>query len=155
MAITATPERSLSMQNAETSKLAANDILEIQQLNARFALAFDLLLPDPADTWAGTFTPDGSFTLLDASGAVQKKATGTKELIALHGDLAVPTIRHWYDNLLIDRDPVGARMQCYLISLDTTKREVKRTATYRDTLAKTHGEWKFKTRTSTLDTGSS
>jgi hypothetical protein len=141
------------MKNA-AAKLTANDVLSIQQLNARFALAFDGILPNAAVAWAGTFTPDGRFTLLDPSGAVQRNAEGTKQLIDLHGELSLPTIRHWYSNLLIESDRGSARMTCYLISLNTEKLEVKRTAVYRDTLAKVKGHWRFKTRTVTLDAGS-
>jgi SnoaL-like protein len=143
------------MKKAGAPKLTANDILAIQQLNARFAMAFDDLLSDSAVAWASTFAPDGKFTLLDSNGTLQKEAKGTQKLIDLHGELALPTIRHWYSNLLIERDRGGARMQCYLISLDTKKRVIKRTATYRDRLAKINGRWKFKTRTVTLDAGSS
>src|SRR4030088_3015037 len=93
--------------------LSAKDILAIQQLQARFALAFDEVLPDAAKAWADTFTPDGQFTLLTSSGAIQKKANGTKQLIALHGELAKPEKRHWYTNLLIEPERGGARMQSY------------------------------------------
>ena len=143
------------MRKAAASKLVANDILAIHQLHARFALAFDDLLPDSAVEWASTFTPGGTFELRDSGGAVQKKAQGTKELMALHSELANSAIRHWYGNLLIDPQPGGARMRCYLISLDTKNLAVKRTAVYRDTLVKTKGRWKFKAREVTLDIGSS
>src|SRR5258708_7810644 len=81
--------------------------------------AFDEVLPDAAKAWADTFTPDGQFTLLTSSGAIQKKANGTKQLIALHGELAKPEKRHWYTNLLIEPERGGARMQSYLITLVT------------------------------------
>jgi len=139
-----------------SSKLSAKDLLAIEQLNARFAQAFDMILPDPAAAWAGTFSPTGDFTLLDAGGHVQAKAHGTRELKALHGQLARPTSRHWYTNLLIEPDRGGrARMRCYFISLDTATRSLVRTATYSDTLVKLRGQWKFKSRTVTLDAGSS
>jgi hypothetical protein len=140
------------MSKTTAPGLTVNDILAIQQLNARFALAFDKCLPNPAVAWANTFTPEGKFTLLDSTGSVQREAEGTKKLIALHDELAKPTIRHWYSNLLIERERRGATlMRCYFISLDTTKLAILRTATYSDTLVKIRGKWKFKSRTVTLD----
>jgi SnoaL-like domain len=143
------------MSKAIASGMPAKDILSIQQLQARFAMAFDEILPNPAAAWASTFTSDGEFVLMDSSCAVQKKAKGTKELMALHGELADPAVRHWYGNILIEPEPEGARMQCYFISLDTKTLAVRRTAVYYDTLMKIGGEWKLKKRTVTLDAGSS
>jgi hypothetical protein len=137
------------------AKLTANDILGIEQLNARFAMAFDGRLPDPAKEWAGTFTPTGEFILVASNGEVQERAKGTKELVALHDKLANPLVRHWYGNLLIESDGAGARMRCYFISLNTKTLAIQRTATYSDRLVKIKGKWKFKVRTVTLDPGSS
>jgi len=144
------------MRKRASPKLSASDIVAIEQLNARFALAFDEVLPDPATAWAGTFAPDGKFTVCDSQGTVQMHASGTEELIALHRKIANPAIRHWYTNLLIERERAGtARMRCYFISLDAGTKTIVRTAIYGDTLVKLRGQWKFKSRTSTLDAGSS
>ena len=133
-------------------KLAVSDILAIQRLNARYAFAFDDLLPEPAAAWASTFTPNGSFRLLDANGNVQLEAKGTRELQALHNNFPNrSTTRHWYANLLIRPKGRGASMRCYFISLNVATKTILRTATYSDTLAKFRRVWKFKQRIVRLD----
>ena len=133
--------------------LSAKHILAIQQLQARFAQAFDDVPHDAAKTWADTFTKDGTFALLDPSGAVQMQAQGTEELIAMHDRLADPAKRHWYTNLLIEPAPGGASMQFYLMTVRTRDLAIERTAIYRDTLVKVRGAWKLKSCTVTLDAG--
>jgi hypothetical protein len=138
------------------TKLSAKDLIQIEQLNARYAFAFDDLLPDAAAAWAATFAPDGRFTLRDANGNVQVDEQGTKALEELHDKFPNRAItRHWYGNLLIESAQGGARMRCYFISLNITTRGIVRTAIYEDQLVKVRRRWRFKLRTIRLDPGSS
>jgi SnoaL-like domain len=145
----------LLVKKTAQHKLSVADILAIQQLNARYALAFDDLLPDPALVWADTFTTGGRFTLVAADGKIQLEARGRLELQKLHDQFPDrSTTRHWYENLFIEGVRGGARMLCYFLSLDTKDKKVVRTAIYTDRLVKRKGVWKFQQRTVTLDIGS-
>jgi SnoaL-like domain len=138
------------------AKLSAKDLIEIEQLNARYAFAFDDLLSDAAAAWAATFAPDGRFTLRDAHDNVQVDEQGTKALKKLHDKFSDrATTRHWYGNLLIEPARGGARMRCYFISLNIATRNIVRTAIYEDQLVKVRRRWRFKLRSIRLDPGSS
>ncbi|MGA3004106.1 MAG: nuclear transport factor 2 family protein [Acetobacteraceae bacterium] len=149
------------MPRHAAGQLSTDDIIAIQQLNARYVVAIDDLVPSSAAVWANTFTPDGSFTLRDSAGHIQVHAKGTAQLKAQcvkFPDRA--NTRHWFTNLLIEPDDEGVRMTCYLISLDTKPTSpaaaaIARTGVYRDILRKLNGNWKFTTREVTLDAGSS
>src|SRR5215510_8414450 len=97
------------MKKTVRRKLHQNDLLAIQQLNARYAHAFDNLVPDPAAAWASTFTSDGKFVLVTASGQLLAKARGTKQLMELHASFQHgAAMRHWFTNLVIKEQGNGA-----------------------------------------------
>lgn len=123
--------------------LSTEDILAIQQLYARYNHAIDA---GKGDAWAACFTPDGTFT--SASG----NFAGTEQLASFGTAFAKRLkARHWTNNLVIEPAASGATGSCYLMLLRLGDAErptsILTTAIYRDTLAKSAGEWKFTTRT--------
>ena len=76
--------------------VGSQELLAIQQLNARYFYAIDGLLgADSAALWAATFTADGTFLLLSATGEVILQAAGTAELISVYEDFPdIATTRH-------------------------------------------------------------
>jgi hypothetical protein len=149
------------MPSHAAGQLSTDDIIAIQQLNARYVVAIDDLVPSSTAVWADTFVPDGSFTLRDSAGNIQVHAEGTAQLkaqCALFPDRA--NTRHWVTNLLIEPDGDGARATSYVISLRTKPAPpavaaIALTGVYRDKLRKLNGSWKITTRDLTLDAGSS
>ena len=139
--------------------LGSQDLLAIQQLNARYFYAIDGLLgPDSAAMWAATFTADGTFLLLSATGEVILQASGTAELISTYEDFPdIATTRHWINNLLLEASATGAIGGCYIIAMDiqSSPASITRTGLYDDQLVKVNGQWRFQSRTLTLDAGSS
>ena len=146
---------------AEGSEAAvgSQELLAIQQLNARYFYAIDGLLgPDSAAMWAATFTADGTFLLLSATGEVILQATGTEELISIYEDFPdIATTRHWINNLLLEATATGATGGCYIIAMDiqSSPASIARTGLYDDQLVKVNGQWRFQSRTLTLDASSS
>jgi hypothetical protein len=145
-------------EGVETS-LGAPEVSAIQQLNARYFYAIDGLLgPDSAALWAATFTADGTFVLLNASGEVVLQATGTAELISIYAEFPdIATTRHWINNLLLEASATGATGGCYIIAMDiqSAPASITRTGLYDDQLVKVNGQWRFQSRTLTLDASSS
>jgi hypothetical protein len=137
----------------------SQELLAIQQLNARYFYAIDGLLgPDSAAMWAATFTADGTFLLLNATGDVVLQATGTEELISIYEDFPdIATTRHWINNLLLEATAAGATGGCYIIAMDiqNSPASIARTGLYTDQLVKVNGQWRFQSRTLTLDASSS
>jgi SnoaL-like protein len=139
--------------------LGAPEVSAIQQLNARYFYAIDGLLgPDSAAMWADTFTADGTFLLLNATGEVVLQATGTAELISIYAEFPdIATTRHWINNLLLEASATGATGGCYIIAMDiqSSPASITRTGLYDDQLVKVNGQWRFQSRTLTLDASSS
>jgi hypothetical protein len=141
------------------TSLGAPEVSAIQQLNARYFYAIDGLLgPDSAAMWAATFTDDGTFVLLNATGEVVLQATGTAELISIYAEFPdIATTRHWINNLLLEASATGATGGCYIIAMDiqSSPASITRTGLYDDQLVKVNGQWRFQSRTLTLDASSS
>ena len=145
------------MKKTVRHRLSQSDLLAIQQLNARYAHAFDNLVPNPAAAWARTFTPDGCFVLVTTEGQLVAKARGTKRLMELHASFQHgAAVRHWFTNLAIDAQRNGARMTALIMVLhvDADPARIARTGVYSDRLVKLQGTWRFKERKVTLDPGS-
>jgi hypothetical protein len=148
----------ISPTTQEGAPLLAEDMLAIEQLNARYYHALDGLLGADSDVkWANTFTANGMFLTLDADGSVIYDATGTRALVEVYSTFPdVATTRHWTNNLLIEPDDSGARASSYIIAMDIahSPSSIVRTGLYTDYLVRVGHEWRFQRRTLTLDPNS-
>src|SRR6266700_5454115 len=97
----------LSAQKS-TGKLTSDDLIEIQQLYAKYNWALDA---GDAEGYASTFTPDGVFNNNAGHDAIVKFAN------TFHGGLGAH-VRHWNTNLMILPTPDGASGQVYLVLVD-------------------------------------
>jgi hypothetical protein len=138
--------------------LTALDRLEIQELNARHFYALDglhLLFPgDPAEHWADTFTPDGTFEIHSANGDKLLSVRGREQLVGAHRQFPdIAETRHWIGQLLIESHPDGAKSASYIVAMNISisPATLIRTGTYDDVLSRGCGEWKFKSKILTLD----
>jgi hypothetical protein len=126
------------------SSLTAQDLVEIQQLYARYNHTIDSGV-DEGMGWARTFTADGEFP--------PGKVTGHKALaeFAKGFHTKTPTLRHWNTNLMIMPSPGGASGSVYLLLVDAGGEgkppTIRTAATYVDDLVKTSEGWRFKKRT--------
>jgi hypothetical protein len=120
----------LSAQKA-AGKLTSDDLVEIQQLYARY-------------NW--TFTPDGVFNNNVGHDAIVKFANTFHAGIGAH-------LHHWNTNLMILPTPEGASGQVYLVLVDfaTKPASIFTSATYSDELVKTPQGWRFKKRATKTD----
>lgn len=118
--------------------LTADDLVEIQQLYAKYNWAID---GGDAKGWAATFTADGVFNNNVGHDAIVKFATGFHANMGSH-------VRHWNTNLLIQPTPNGASGQVYLVLVDfaTKPATIAVSASYSDELVKTADGWRFKKR---------
>jgi len=143
---------------SDDAALSTADRLAIDQLNATYFHAIDGLLGADSDArWAGTFTPDGTFTLVDATGALVAEAAGTDALVEAWSTFpAVATTRHWSDNHLVSRDGHGVSASCYIVALEVgvSPATISRTGVYTDQLVEVGGRWLYQHRTLTLDPNS-
>ena len=141
-----------------TKPMSSEALLAIQQLNSRYFHAIDALLDgNNAEIWATTFTPDGTFYLLDAQSNVILQATGTQDLIETYKTFPdVQTTRHWCNNLLIELDGDVATGRCYIIamSINQLPATIIRSGVYKDQLIKTNKGWKYQSRSLILDPNS-
>jgi hypothetical protein len=138
--------------------LTTQDRLEIQELNARHFYALDglnLLLPgDPAEHWADTFTPDGTFEIHNANGDKLLSVSGREQLVEAQRQFPdIAATRHWAGELLIESHLEGAKSACYIIALNISivPAPIIRCGTYYDLLTKIHESWKFKSKILILD----
>jgi hypothetical protein len=121
-------------------KLTADDYAAIQQLYARYNHAIDT---GDADTWAGTFTPDGVFN---------NTTKGHDALVAFVKDWKDKKnderLRHWNTNLMITPTADGASGAVYLMLMNISVRPAvpATTGKYEDVLVKTAQGWRFKSR---------
>lgn len=138
--------------------LSTADRIAIDQLNATYFHAIDGLLGADSDArWADTFTPDGTFTLLDATGALVAEAAGTDALVTAWSTFpAVATTRHWSDNYLVGHDGTGVSGRCYIVALEVgaSPATIIRTGVYTDQLVEVAGSWLYQHRRLTLDPNS-
>jgi hypothetical protein len=119
-------------------KMSAQDYAEIQQLYAKYNTAID---GGDAESWAATFTPDGTFN----------KSVGHDALVQFvnmwHGGMGA-TKRHWNSNLVITGDGKEAKGTVYLLLIDVGAKPpgIFAAATYSDALVKTKDGWRFTKR---------
>jgi hypothetical protein len=129
--------------NAAANKLKADDLVEIQQLYAKYNWTIDA---GDAEGYASTFTADGVFNNNIGHDAIVKFADGFHAGLGSH-------VRHWNTNLMIQPTPSGATGQVYLVLVDfaTKPPSIVASASYADDLVKTAQGWRFKKRTSKGD----
>ena len=123
--------------------LTGEDHAEIQRLYARYNLAID---SGDAEGWAGVFTEDGVFGNSEGRAALIEFA---KSFYEGQGGNA----RHWNTNVDVTATRDGAEGTCYLQLWNVGVRPATITVTgvYHDTLVKTAGGWRFKTRRVEMD----
>src|SRR5262245_47473322 len=124
-------------------KLTADDLVEIQQLYAKYNWSLD---NGDAEAYAATFTPDGVFNNNVGHDAIVKFAQGFHTGLGSH-------LKHWNTNLMITPSPAGANGQVYLVLVDfaTKPPSIFTSATYADELVKTPQGWRFKKRQTKTD----
>ena len=127
----------LSAQKS-SGKLTSDDLVEIQQLYARYNWTLDA---GDAEGYASTFTPDGVFNNNVGHDAIVKFANTFHAGLGAH-------VHHWNTNLMILPAPDGASGQVYLVLVDFANKPatIATSATYSDELVKTAQGWRFKKR---------
>lgn len=120
-------------------QLTAQDLVDIQQLYARYNWALDA---GDAKGYADTFTADGVFNTTNVGRDGLMKFADT-----FHAGLG-SHVKHWNTNLLITPSATGANGQVYLVLMDFAAKppSVVTSATYTDELVKTPQGWRFKKR---------
>jgi ketosteroid isomerase-like protein len=121
-----------------TGKLTSDDLIEIQQLYAKYNWALDAR---DAEGYASTFTPDGVFNNNVGHDAIVKFANTFHAGLGAH-------VHHWNTNLMILPTADGASGQVYLVLVDFANKPatIATSATYSDELVKTAQGWRFKKR---------
>jgi len=119
-------------------KLTTDDLVEIQQLYAKYNWTLD---SGDSQGYAATFTPDGVFNNNNGHDAIVKFADGFHAGLGAH-------VKHWNTNLMITPSPTGASGQVYLVLVDyaTKPPSIFTSAAYTDELVKTAQGWRFKKR---------
>ena len=119
-------------------KLTSDDLVEIQQLYARYNWTLDA---GDAEGYASTFTPDGVFNNNVGHDAIVKFANTFHAGLGAH-------VHHWNTNLMILPTAEGASGQVYLVLVDFANKPatIATSATYSDELVKTAQGWRFKKR---------
>ena len=127
--------------------LSTDDVLEIQQLVARYNFAVD---GGDADAFADTFTAEGVFTVAG------QEMRGHDALRAfVEGRTGIGPRRHVVSSILVDGDGDAATLRAYLqvvAKADDGSFAVSTQGTYDDRLVRTGDGWRFSARTFTIDT---
>src|ERR1019366_8631451 len=123
---------------AGSKTLTAQDLVDIQQLYARYNWTLDA---GDAEGYASTFIPDGVFNNNVGHDAIVKFANTFHTGLGAH-------VHHWNTNLMILPTPDGASGQVYLVLVDfaTKPASIATSATYSDELVRTPQGWRFKKR---------
>src|SRR5216110_2356964 len=110
-------------------KLTSDDLVEIQQLYARYNWTLDA---GDAEGYASTFVPDGVFNNNVGHDAIVKFANTFHTGVGAH-------LHHWNTNLMILPTADGASGQVYLVLVDFANKPatIATSATYSDELVKT------------------
>jgi actinorhodin biosynthesis protein ActVIA len=129
---------------AQQGTLTAQDLVDIQQLYAKYNWALDA---GDSQGYASTFTPDGTFNNNVGHDAIVKFADTFHAGMGSH-------VKHWNTNLMIQPSPEGATGQVYLVLVDfaTKPPSIATSASYSDQLVKTPQGWRFKKRQTKGDT---
>jgi hypothetical protein len=124
--------------------LSAQDMVDIQQLYARYNIAID---SGDAEGWAATFTPDGIFNAISGHDALANFVKTWRE--KLNG----ASRRHWNNNLQLTGNSKEASGFVFLMLIDISTKPISivGTATYTDRLVKTKDGWRFNKRTTRGD----
>lgn len=137
-------------QSAATPELTPQDHVEIQELYATYARAYDSNEAN-GEVWAETFTEDGVFTF------GERRAVGHKELAAYSNSRPQtgPKIQHWTNGLIIQPTPEGAAASMYVMVITegagATPPTMPIVTTYTDRLVRTPQGWRIKSRAGGLD----
>jgi hypothetical protein len=128
----------LAAQRGTARTLTAQDLVEIQQLYARYNWTLDA---GDSEGYASTFTADGVFNNNAGHDAIVKFADTFHAGLGSH-------VRHWNTNLMILPTADGASGQVYLVLVDfaTKPATIATSASYADELVKTPQGWRFKKR---------
>jgi hypothetical protein len=128
----------MDAQKAAAKALTAQDLVEIQQLYAKYNWALD---SGDSEGYASTFTPDGVFNTNIGHDAIVKFADTFHAGLGSH-------VRHWNTNLMILPSPEGATGQVYLVLVDFAAKPatIVTSASYSDEIVKTAQGWRFKKR---------
>jgi actinorhodin biosynthesis protein ActVIA len=122
--------------------LTTQDYIDIEQLYATYNHAID---SGDGEAWAATFTPDGTFN----------KFNGHEQLVGFiqqwKEKMNGGNRRHWNTNLRIEPSKDGASASVFLMLVDVSTKSIVATGMYNDTLVKTAGGWRFKTRQTKMD----
>jgi uncharacterized protein (TIGR02246 family) len=134
----------MSAQGGAARNLTAQDLVDIQQLYAKYNWSLDA---GDAEAYASTFTPDGTFNNNVGHDAIVKFAN------TFHGGMGAH-VKHWNTNLMITPTADGAAGQVYLVLVDFATRPptIATSASYADELVKTAQGWRFKKRQTKGDT---
>jgi hypothetical protein len=121
--------------------LGPADLIEIQQLYARYNTAIDT---GDGETFAGCFTDDAHFD----SGISQMDSHEGIAAFAVQTHTSMPSMRHNATNILLDDDGSGgARGSAFLIGYITDGGyKVIVTGRYADELTRTSEGWRFTKR---------
>lgn len=124
--------------------LSTDDIVEIQQLLARYTKAADI---DPPETMRDIFAEDGSFVVA----AMNLNISGIDNIIAYFTESRANSaggVFHITNNLIVDGDGDAATASSYLTVMQSGA-EIKplTIGRYSDELIKTNTGWRLKTRT--------
>ena len=132
-----------SRATGTAGKMATDDLVEIQQLYARYNWLID---SGDCEGWASTFTADGTFNASVGHDAIAKFCTTFRAGLGGHA-------RHWNTNLMILPSTEGATGQVYLVLVDfaTKPPSIAASGTYADELVKTAQGWQFKKRRTKAD----
>jgi len=124
--------------------LTTQDYVDIEQLYATYNHAID---SGDGEAWAATFTPDGTFNKFSGHDQLVGFIQQWKE--KMNGG----NRRHWNTNLRIEPSKDGASASVFLMLVDvgTKPPSIVATGMYNDTLVKTAGGWRFKTRQTKMD----
>jgi len=144
--------------HAQEATLTPQDYIDIQQLNARYAVAIDHCSNSGYD-YADLYTPDGTFAVAEEWGEPGRVfATGREELAKAAGGgpdgcrdpktLMGYGINHIITDQIIEPRPEGAYGRNKLIAMsiggDPSKNEVQ--GGYEDIYVKTPDGWRIKSR---------
>jgi uncharacterized protein (TIGR02246 family) len=125
--------------------LAAPDIAEITQLYAAYNLAVD---DGDGDGFAGCFVADGA--LVSDGNPVEGRAALAD--FARSVPAGLPGIRHVATNVSVTGEGDAATGRCYLILMVAGGQpQMLMSGSYRDTLRRDGGDWRFVRRDFTAD----
>ena len=129
----------LALSAGAAEKLSTDDMLEIEQLYAKYNHAID---SGNGAAWADTFTADGVF---------RKTTVGREALVKFVENFSKSSggaWRHWNNNLTVVGTADGADGSVYLMlwNVGAKPQAIVTTGTYIDKLVKTPTGWRFKTR---------